>query len=125
MKTNKRFFNSYNKEGRKNNVYADTRPVRVDVFETRDADSHHRLRFVRENLRVGENEGTFQRLAADSQEHIKPTVGLNVAKIENFLGVQWTFWDLGGLERLRPIWLKYYRESHGIFSSLTLWMRRE
>ncbi len=59
MKTNKRFFNSYNKEGRKNNVYADTRPVRVDVFETRDADSHHRLRLVRENLRVGENEGTF------------------------------------------------------------------
>ena len=78
--------NSYNKEGRKNNVYADTRPVRVDVFETRDADSHHRLRFVRENLRVGENEGTFQRLAADSQEHIKPTVGLNVAKNRKLFG---------------------------------------
>ena len=57
----------------------------------------------------------FSDLQPIPQEHIKPTVGLNVAKIENFLGVQWTFWDLGGLERLRPIWLKYYRESHGIF----------
>ena len=57
----------------------------------------------------------FSDLQPIPKEHIKPTVGLNVAKIENFLGVQWTFWDLGGLERLRPIWLKYYRESHGIF----------
>ena len=57
----------------------------------------------------------FSDLQPIPKEHIKSTVGLNVAKIENFLGVQWTFWDLGGLERLRPIWLKYYRESHGIF----------
>ena len=57
----------------------------------------------------------FSDLQPIPKEHIKPTVGLNVAKIEDFLGVQWTFWDLGGLERLRPIWLKYYRESHGIF----------
>jgi len=44
---------------------------------------------------------------------IKQTVGLNVAKLEQF-DCKWTFWDLGGLERLRPIWLKYYRDSHGV-----------
>ena len=58
--------------------------------------------------------GTFANITAIPKEQIKTTVGLNVAKLESF-GAEFTFWDLGGLERLRPIWLKYYREAHGIF----------
>ena len=46
-------------------------------------------------------------------DKILPTVGLNVGRVEahNSLLV---FWDLGGQAGLRPIWDKYYSDSHGI-----------
>lgn len=46
-------------------------------------------------------------------DKILPTVGLNVGRVEahNSLLV---FWDLGGQAGLRPIWDKYYSDSHGL-----------
>ncbi|CCI10531.1 unnamed protein product [Albugo candida] len=44
---------------------------------------------------------------------IPPTVGLNIARVE-LERTQILFWDLGGQERLRTIWSKYYGDSHGI-----------
>ncbi|OQS04540.1 ADP-ribosylation factor-related protein [Thraustotheca clavata] len=58
-------------------------------------------------------------------EKIPPTVGLNtkkridaeydyvVAKVD-IKRTNVIFWDLGGQERLRAIWSKYYSESHGL-----------
>eukprot|EP01017_Pseudomicrothorax_dubius_P049634 TRINITY_DN9255_c0_g1_i2.p1 TRINITY_DN9255_c0_g1~~TRINITY_DN9255_c0_g1_i2.p1 ORF type:complete len:124 (-),score=17.13 TRINITY_DN9255_c0_g1_i2:339-710(-) len=46
-------------------------------------------------------------------EKITPTVGLNIARIEQ-KSETCLFWDLGGASNLRKIWTKYYPECHGI-----------
>jgi small GTP-binding protein len=53
------------------------------------------------------------RLSADKLASIKPTVGLNVAKLstgaERFL-----VWDLGGAKPLRPIWARYIADAEAL-----------
>ncbi|KAJ4832786.1 hypothetical protein Tsubulata_002503 [Turnera subulata] len=46
-------------------------------------------------------------------DRIVPTVGLNLANIEAS-NRKIIFWDLGGQPGLRPIWEKYYEESHAV-----------
>ncbi|DAZ98065.1 TPA: hypothetical protein N0F65_001940 [Lagenidium giganteum] len=46
-------------------------------------------------------------------DKIPPTVGLNLARVD-IKRSRIIFWDLGGQERLRSIWSKYYSESHGL-----------
>jgi ADP-ribosylation factor related protein 1 len=48
-----------------------------------------------------------------SNEHIVPTVGLNIAKLEAF-GSKLMFWDLGGQPGLRAIWGRYYAQAHAL-----------
>ena len=56
---------------------------------------------------------TYSALPGLEPDKILPTVGLNVGRVEahNSLLV---FWDLGGQAGLRPIWDKYYSDSHGL-----------
>ena len=55
----------------------------------------------------------YSGVAGLDPDKILPTVGLNVGRVEahNSLLV---FWDLGGQAGLRPIWDKYYSDSHGL-----------
>ncbi|KAJ4832421.1 hypothetical protein Tsubulata_026338, partial [Turnera subulata] len=46
-------------------------------------------------------------------DRLVPTVGLNLANIEAS-NRKLIFWDLGGQPGLRPIWEKYYEESHAM-----------
>lgn len=46
-------------------------------------------------------------------DKIRPTVGLNVGRVEAF-GAKLIFWDLGGQAGLRTIWDKYFSETHGV-----------
>ncbi|KAF0752974.1 hypothetical protein AaE_005852 [Aphanomyces astaci] len=70
----------------------------------------------------------FGKKAGIPLDKIPPTVGLNstynvtcimshaqsaVAKVD-ISRTNVIFWDLGGQERLRAIWSKYYSESHGV-----------
>ncbi|KAG9412029.1 hypothetical protein AC1031_017663 [Aphanomyces cochlioides] len=55
----------------------------------------------------------FGKKAGIPLDKIPPTVGLNIAKVD-IARTNVIFWDLGGQERLRAIWSKYYSESHGI-----------
>ncbi|KAF0698961.1 Aste57867_10452 [Aphanomyces stellatus] len=57
--------------------------------------------------------GMFGKKAGIPLDKIPPTVGLNIAKVD-ISRTNVIFWDLGGQERLRAIWSKYYSESHGI-----------
>ena len=43
---------------------------------------------------------------------ITPTMGMNLAKMD-LAGCKCTFWDLGGADRLRSLWDRYYAETHG------------
>ncbi|ETV91693.1 hypothetical protein H310_13763 [Aphanomyces invadans] len=55
----------------------------------------------------------FGKKAGIPLDKIPPTVGLNIAKVD-ISRTNVIFWDLGGQERLRAIWSKYYNESHGV-----------
>jgi len=44
---------------------------------------------------------------------ILPTVGLNIARVED-PACRLVFWDLGGQSGLRSIWDKYYREADSV-----------
>ncbi|CAH0481503.1 unnamed protein product [Peronospora belbahrii] len=57
--------------------------------------------------------GIFGKKPGIPLEKIPPTVGLNIARVD-IRRSRIICWDLGGQERLRAIWNKYYSESHGI-----------
>ena len=43
----------------------------------------------------------------------EPTLGFNVEIVEHD-GVRMTIWDLGGQQKIRDCWKKYFLQAHGI-----------
>lgn len=58
------------------------------------------------------------RLKFDKYTDSIPTVGFNCERIRGstggIKGVNFLFWDVGGQERVRPLWRQYTRASDGI-----------
>jgi ADP-ribosylation factor protein 1 len=42
-----------------------------------------------------------------------PTIGFNVERLE-YRNLKMTIWDIGGQDRLRPLWRHYYENTNGI-----------
>ena len=42
-----------------------------------------------------------------------PTLGFNVEKVQ-YKNVQFTVWDVGGQEKLRPLWRHYFQKTDGL-----------
>ncbi|ORZ36769.1 ADP-ribosylation factor 1 [Catenaria anguillulae PL171] len=42
-----------------------------------------------------------------------PTIGFNVETVE-YKNVSFTMWDIGGQDKLRPLWRHYFSNTHGI-----------
>jgi len=42
-----------------------------------------------------------------------PTIGFNVETVE-YKHIQFTVWDVGGQEKIRPLWRHYYQNTQGI-----------
>lgn len=42
-----------------------------------------------------------------------PTIGFNVERLE-YKNLKMTIWDVGGQDRLRPLWRHYYEHSNGV-----------
>jgi small GTP-binding protein len=42
-----------------------------------------------------------------------PTIGLNVERIE-YKNLNFTVMDVGGQEKVRPLWRQYYKEARGL-----------
>jgi len=42
-----------------------------------------------------------------------PTIGFNVEKVE-YKNLKMTIWDVGGQDRLRPLWRHYYENTNGV-----------
>jgi ADP-ribosylation factor protein 1 len=42
-----------------------------------------------------------------------PTIGFNVEKVE-YKNLRMTIWDIGGQDRLRPLWRHYYDNTNGV-----------
>ena len=55
----------------------------------------------------------YKLIASIRPSSILPTVGLNIARVED-PSCRLVFWDLGGQSGLRSIWDKYYREADSV-----------
>jgi ADP-ribosylation factor protein 1 len=42
-----------------------------------------------------------------------PTIGFNVETVE-YKNLKFTMWDIGGQDRLRPLWKHYFAGTHGV-----------
>eukprot|EP00483_Globobulimina_turgida_P000368 UN00368 len=42
-----------------------------------------------------------------------PTIGFNVEQVE-YKNINFTVWDVGGQDKIRPLWRHYYRNTQGI-----------
>jgi len=42
-----------------------------------------------------------------------PTIGFNVETVSPCRGVSFTVWDVGGQDRLRPLWKHYFQNAEG------------
>jgi len=45
--------------------------------------------------------------------HTIPTIGFNVERVE-YKNLNFTIWDVGGQDKLRPLWKHYYRGAHAL-----------
>jgi len=43
-----------------------------------------------------------------------PTIGFNVEEVTPVKNVTFTMWDVGGQEKIRPLWRHYYQGSEGL-----------
>jgi len=43
-----------------------------------------------------------------------PTIGFNVEEVTPMKNVTFTMWDVGGQEKIRPLWRHYYQGSEGL-----------
>ncbi|XP_047137914.1 uncharacterized protein LOC124814351 isoform X1 [Hydra vulgaris] len=43
-----------------------------------------------------------------------PTIGFNVEEVTPIKNVTFTMWDVGGQEKIRPLWRHYYQGSEGL-----------
>ncbi|XP_061181636.1 uncharacterized protein LOC133190169 [Saccostrea echinata] len=43
-----------------------------------------------------------------------PTIGFNVETVSPVKGVSFTVWDVGGQDRIRPLWKHYYQNTEGL-----------
>eukprot|EP01084_Bolivina_argentea_P319746 554605_1 len=42
-----------------------------------------------------------------------PTIGFNVETVE-YKNISFTTWDVGGRDKIRPLWRHYYQNTHGV-----------
>merc|ERR1719449_498061 len=42
-----------------------------------------------------------------------PTIGFNVETVE-YKNISFTIWDVGGQDKIRPLWRHYYQNTQGI-----------
>merc|ERR1712203_1094112 len=42
-----------------------------------------------------------------------PTIGFNVETVE-YKNINFTVWDVGGQDKIRPLWRHYYQNTNGI-----------
>ena len=42
-----------------------------------------------------------------------PTIGFNVETVSPVKGISFTVWDVGGQDKIRPLWKRYYQNADG------------
>ena len=51
--------------------------------------------------------------------HTIPTIGFNVETVSPVKGVSFTVWDVGGQDKIRPLWRYYFQNTEGKFKAFS------
>lgn len=54
------------------------------------------------------------KLKLDETVKTCPTIGFNVETVTPRKGVTFTVWDVGGQDKIRPLWKHYFRDAEGL-----------
>ena len=49
-----------------------------------------------------------------------PTIGFNVETVTPVKGLTFTVWDIGGQDKIRPLWKRYFNNTEGMHTLLIL-----
>ena len=47
-----------------------------------------------------------------------PTIGFNVETVSPTKGVTFTVWDIGGQDKIRPLWRYYFQNTEGMLPAI-------
>merc|ERR1712032_652477 len=72
-----------------------------------------RVRFVMVGLDAAGKTTTLYKLKIGEVVTTIPTIGFNVEEVE-YKNISFTVWDIGGQDRIRPLWRHYYHNTQGI-----------
>ena len=78
-----------------------------DVFRKKDA------RIVMVGLDAAGKTTVLYKLKLNDVVTTIPTIGFNVERLE-YKNLKMTIWDIGGQDRLRPLWRHYYENTNGV-----------
>jgi len=78
-----------------------------DLFKKKDA------RIVMVGLDAAGKTTVLYKLKLNDVVTTIPTIGFNVERVE-YKSLKMTIWDIGGQDRLRPLWRHYYENTNGI-----------
>ena len=53
------------------------------------------------------------KLKMNEHIHTIPTIGFNLETVSPVKGVSFTVWDVGGQDKIRPLWRHYYQNVEG------------
>ena len=56
----------------------------------------------------------FYKLKLNETVSTIPTIGFNVETVSPCKGVRFTVWDVGGQEKIRPLWRPYFQNTQGL-----------
>jgi len=79
----------------------------ASIFGKKDA------RIVMVGLDAAGKTTVLYKLKLDDVVTTIPTIGFNVERVE-YKNLRMTIWDIGGQDRLRPLWRHYYENTNGV-----------
>ena len=78
-----------------------------DIFKKKDA------RIVMVGLDAAGKTTVLYKLKLNDVVTTIPTIGFNVERVE-YKSLRMTIWDIGGQDKLRPLWRHYYENTNGV-----------
>ncbi|XP_011457178.3 uncharacterized protein [Magallana gigas] len=82
------------------------------VFESFSSETPARILML--GLDAAGKTSILYKVKLNENVHTIPTIGFNVETVEPVKGVSFTVWDVGGQDKIRPLWRFYYQNTEGL-----------
>ncbi|XP_048758892.1 uncharacterized protein LOC125668621 [Ostrea edulis] len=82
------------------------------IFESFTADDPARILML--GLDASGKTTILYKIKLNENVHTIPTIGFNVETVEPVKGISFTVWDIGGQDKIRPLWRYYFQNTEGL-----------